>query len=93
MKPIETGNCSVYSERGEIIDLKYFLVIEELMGEGQFAFESYGVRVEQEHRGERTSAQCNHVTCSMGKIDRLLKAITRGGVTPVTLADIVEDWE
>jgi hypothetical protein len=93
VRSIETDSRSVISESGDQISLKYFLVVEEVIGASRIAFECYGVRVEQVRNGILTQAQCCCITCSMDKIFSLLKALARCSVTPVTLADVVEDWE
>lgn len=66
----------------------YSILIGE-MDVGQFSCESYGVKVAQ--RGG-DAASVPNVTCSAQRIDELSDLLLRHGVTPATLADVVQDW-
>ncbi len=61
----------------------YYLVAEEAAG-----VERYGLQV---RFGEETETVAD-VTSSQRQIQALLAAMARGGVTPVTARDVVEDW-
>ena len=62
----------------------YFLLVEE----PDARLEHYGVRVES--GGER--AEIPGITASQTRILALVSRMMRGGVTPVTARDVVEDW-
>ena len=59
------------------------------MDVGAYACESYGVKV-AEQGGEQASVE--NITCSASRIDELSELLTRNGVTPATLRDVVLDW-
>jgi hypothetical protein len=63
----------------------YYLLTEEV---GELC-ESYGVEVCLEG-GE--NCRISGITCSQPGILRLIAALMRGGVTPVSLHDVVDDW-
>lgn len=67
---------------------RYGLLVEDIAVDG-FHCESYGVVITGP-AGERE--QCRHITTSAAQIARFMGLLVRNGVTPVTLADVVEDW-
>lgn len=67
----------------------YFILIDE-PGAGVLFCESYGIRVAEQGSGEE--CRIPHITTSMSRIDELAELVTNGGVTPVTLPDVVADW-
>lgn len=73
---------------GAVHSLDYSILIGE-MDVGGYACESYGVKV-AERGGEE--ARVENVTCSAGRIDELCERLTRGGVGPASLRDVVDDW-
>ena len=60
-----------------------YLVAEELAG-----VERYGIQV---CYGDETETVAD-ITSSQRQIQSLLDALTRGGVTPAAVRDVVEDW-
>ena len=64
--------------------LRYYLLAEAREGPE----EEYGLRVE--YAGEAETIR--GVTVSLPGIRSLLGAMLRGGVTPTTARDVVEDW-
>lgn len=68
---------------------RYGLLVEDIEVDG-FHCESYGVAVTDALTGE--SARCRHVTVSATDALALLSTLVRGTVTPVSLAEVVEDW-
>ena len=68
---------------------RYYLTAEKLAEAGA-VWESYGVLLVDGRTGER--AQARHVTVSLRRAVELLDALARGGVTPVTLGDVIQDW-
>ncbi len=70
-------------------DYDYYIVIDE-MDVGPFSCESYGLQVREQGSG----AVCTvpHITTSISRIDDLCELVLAGGVTPVTLPDVVSDW-
>ena len=63
--------------------VRYYLLVEETAG-----VERYGLQV---RCGEETETVPD-VTVSRRRIQALLGAMVRGGVTPVTAREVVEDW-
>jgi len=66
------------------MNIRYFLLEEHLEG----AVDNYGIRVELE--GEQVNVR--QITTSRKEIEELLEQLIRGGVTPVAVRDVVEDW-
>ena len=77
-------------ESGSEYRYAYSILIGEMMVNGQFACESYGVRVREQGSGEE--AAIPNITTSISRIDGLMELLTRNLVTPCTLADVVADW-
>lgn len=89
MRELFVGSATFSDERGRERCCDYHIVVDE-MNVGQFACESYGLRVR-----ERVSGVCStvpHITCSIPRIDELCALAVKGGVTPINLRDVVEDW-
>lgn len=61
----------------------YYLVVEETAG-----IERYGLQVRW---GDETETVPD-ITSSQRQIQALLEAVARGGVTPVAVREVVEDW-
>lgn len=68
---------------------RYGLLVEDIEVDG-FHCESYGMMVTDEATGEE--ARCRHVTVNAQEAMELLRLLVSNAVTPVTLADVVEDW-
>ena len=73
--------------RGHTYD--YSIIIDE-MDVGPFSCESYGLRIREQERGEECIVP--HITTSISRIDALCELVLAGGVTPLTLEDVVNDW-
>ncbi len=77
------------------ITLTYSLVSRPVQAEGFDAGEmtEYGIRVEMSGPGERAeTAEIQGITCSESEALQLAARIAAGAVTPVTLADVVDDY-
>lgn len=83
LKSVELADPS-----GAIRRFDYSILIGE-MDVGAYACESYGVKV-AEQGGEQASVE--NITCSASRIDELSELLTRNGVTPAALRDVVLDW-
>lgn len=68
---------------------RYGLLAEELELDGVFR-ESYGIVIWNGRTGEKTAAR--HITTDSEQAFDLFDRVTRLGVSPVTLRDIVEDF-
>lgn len=75
-------------QAGALRRFDYSILIGE-MDVGAYACESYGVKVAEQGGGE---ACVENITCSASRIDELSGLLTRSGVTPATLRDVVSDW-
>lgn len=67
----------------------YYLLIQEVLFEGQLLGESYGVKLISE-AGEKEEVRS--VTVNQRRAFELLDLLVRNGVTPITLWDVVQDW-
>ncbi len=68
---------------------RYGLLVEDIEVDG-FHCESYGVVVTDDLTGQQGWRR--HVTVNAQDAMELLALPVRGGVTPTTLGDVVEDW-
>ena len=88
MRELFLRTLELRDEQGVPRQYDYSILIGE-MDVGRFSCESYGVKVAQ--RGG-DAASVPNVTCSAQRIDELSDLLLRHGVTPATLADVVQDW-
>lgn len=63
--------------------VRYYLVAEEAAG-----MERYGLQI---CYGDETETVAD-ITTSQRRIQSLLESLMRGGVTPATARDVIEDW-
>ena len=89
MRELFVDTTVLRDEQGREHRYDYHIIIDE-MNVGQFACESYGLRVREQGSGELCVIP--NITCSSARIDELCELVTAGRVTPVTLRDVVEDW-
>ena len=73
------------TQSGEPIELRYYLVLNVSTRE-------YGVAVRSVCGRRRELAQCGTVTPDCEKAEALLQKLADGTVTPVTFADVLQDW-
>ncbi len=88
MRELFLQTLELPDEQGVLRQYDYSILIGE-MDIGRFSCESYGVKVAQ--RGG-CAACVPDVTCSAQRIDELSALLLRHGVTPASLADVVQDW-
>ena len=88
MRELFLKSVELVDSSGAIRLFDYSVLIGE-MDVGAYACESYGVKV-AEQGGEQASVE--NITCSASRIDELSELLTRNGVTPATLRDVVLDW-
>lgn len=88
MRELHVKTVVLEDELGRNRCYEYAILIDE-MRVGSFPCESYGLKV-----SEQGGARCAvpNITVSAGRIDELCELVIAGGVTPVTLKDVVEDW-
>ena len=89
MKELFLKQLSVEDEQGRVRIYDYTILIDE-MDAGPFFCESYGLQVREKGSGEICAVP--HITTSISRIDELCELVLAGGVTPLTLADVVSDW-
>ena len=89
MRELFVDTAAVFDERGREHRYDYHIIVDE-MNVGQFACESYGLRVREQ--GSGVFCAVPNITCSIPRIDELCAMAVRGSVTPATLRDVVEDW-
>ena len=71
--------------------LVYNITVDELSDPAAgIAVESYGIRISIVESGEQDTVR--HITCSLEKIEGLVRLLSENSVTPVTLRDVVADW-
>lgn len=76
---------TVDTQSGEPIELKYYLVLNITNRE-------YGIAVRSVCGSRKEQALFSAVTPDCAKAESLLQKLADGAVTPVTLADVVQDW-
>ena len=89
MRELFLKSISMEDEQGRTRCFDYSILIDE-MDVGPFFCESYGLQVKEQGSGEVGAVP--HITTSISRIDELCELVLAGGVTPVTLADVVRDW-
>ena len=76
---------------GQAVAFDYYILVDQMEVSGGFACESYGVRIV----GREGSSDCisiPNLTVSISRIDALMEQLTRCFVTPITAADVIDDW-
>lgn len=89
MRELFLKTISMEDALGRTRSYDYSILIDE-MDVGPYSCESYGLRVAEQGSGEE--CRVPHITCSISRIDQLSELVMNGGVTPVTLTDVVADW-
>ena len=89
MRELFLKSISMEDEQGRTRRFDYSILIDE-MDVGPFSCESYGLQVKEQGSGETGAVP--HITTSISRIDELCELVLAGGVTPSTLADVVNDW-
>lgn len=89
MRELYVGQCGQTDEEGRQHCFNYYILIEERTCAGEPVCEEYGVKVTAPG-GE--SASIPRITVSARRIGDLADLLVRGGVTPSTLEDVVQDW-
>ena len=80
MRETKVRSRTLVRKDGEELHLRYTIVEE---------WGAYGVRVE---KADGECAELCDITASRERIEALFRMIWRGGVTPLSLRDIIEDW-
>lgn len=75
-----------YSRMAGPLILEYYLLVSPLAKD----LEIYGVKIIEQRSGATASAPS--LTVSSRRIFHLIDLLSKGIVTPISLADIVEDW-
>jgi hypothetical protein len=73
---------------GEGTSITYSLTCDRTEIPGPLGYEIYGVKVDM---GEESAVR-PRLTVSRNAVSGLLEKLARGGVTPVALNDVVDDW-
>lgn len=89
MRELFLKTIAMEDQQGRVRRYDYSIIIDE-MDVGPFACESYGLRVAERGSGEICAVP--HITTSISRIDELCERVLAGGVTPLTLEDVVSDW-
>ena len=84
MRELFLETVELTDQSGAVRRFNYSILIGE-MNVGLYACESYGVKVAEQGCVE-------NITCSASRIDELSGLLTRNGVTPAALNDVVSDW-
>ena len=90
MRELFVARENMTDEAGGSLCVEYYVTVEEAVLGETFCCETYGVRVAEGNGGE--TAAVPNITTSTRRIDELMELLVRGGVTPSTLRDVVEDW-
>lgn len=75
-----------YSRMVGPLILEYYLLVSPLAKD----LEIYGVKIVEQRSG--ATASVPGLTVSSRRIFHLIDVLSKGIVTPISLADIVEDW-
>ncbi len=89
MRELFLGTRAVTDTSGAPRRYDYSILIDD-EGGAPFFCENYGLRVAEQGSGEE--CRVPNITCSISRIDELSELVVKGGVTPVTLRDVVADW-
>lgn len=89
MRNLFLKTLSLVDESGKTRCYDYHVIIDE-MDVGPFRCESYGLQIRE--RGSGEACMVPHITTSISRIDELCELLLDGGVTPLTLEDVVSDW-
>ncbi len=89
MRELFLERRSIEDEQGRRRVYDYDIIIDE-MDVGPFACESYGLQIREQESG--AVCMIPHITTSISRIDELCELVLAGGVTPLTLEDVVNDW-
>ena len=89
MRELFLKQLTLTDEKGRAREYEYSILIDE-MDVGPFSCESYGLSVREQGSGAVCAVP--HITTSISRIDELCELVLAGGVTPVTLRDVVNDW-
>ena len=89
MRKLLLQTIAMKDQQGKERTYEYSILVDE-MDVGTFSCESYGLQVTELGSGEK--CEVPHITTSISRIDELSQLVMAGGVTPVTLADVVSDW-
>ena len=87
MRTLFFGESRIGAEKGAL-RCRYEILVRSV--EGPAACESYGIRLTLPQTGER--AEVLDLTVRPERIEALAGLLLRGGVTPCTLRDVVDDW-
>lgn len=88
MRELFLKTVELTDQTGKVRRFDYFILIGE-MNVGAYACESYGVKVAEQGGAQ---ACVENITCSASRIDELSSLLTRSGVAPAALSDVVSDW-
>ena len=66
------------------MNIRYFLLKKYVKGQG----ETYGISVESDEE----QVTVRQITTKREDIEELLERLIRGGVTPIAVRDVMEDW-
>ncbi|MCD7948385.1 MAG: DUF6514 family protein [Oscillospiraceae bacterium] len=89
-REIPAQTCQTVDAHGTPLSLDYYILVDELTADGEFACESYGVKIAVAGGGDEGSIR--HITSSATRINELVELLSKYEVTPVTLEDVVNDW-
>lgn len=91
MQEMFVATCEDESESGVTFHFGYYILVGEMEVNGNFACESYGVKiVDMEHPSGAVSIP--NITTSISRIDELMNLLTRNKATPANLRSILDDW-
>ena len=88
MREILIGEKSLSDTSGNAITCTYHILVRTILS--PVMLESYGVRVAIAQTGEQEDVP--DITVRADRIEALIRLLLRGGVTPCTLREVIEDW-
>lgn len=88
MRELLLNSLILSDSGGRLRSYRYYITVDEVEA-GSLLCESYGIRIE-EQGGQQAFA--NHLTCSASRMEQLANTLVRNQVTPIGLADVIDDW-
>lgn len=88
MKEIEYCKKYLTPENGSNFEIAYYITVDEVIFDGEALFENYGVGIRLSS-GDEDSIR--GITVSSEKIALLLRVLSDGYVTPISLRDVLYD--
>lgn len=94
MRSILCNSCEVLTAGEQKIQIRYFLIVNEIRFENGLEFEIFGLKVEtlDEHQSILNEACIPNITTSALEIERLIMVLLSYTVTPVSIYEVLDEY-